>query len=62
VLAIFYKCWAEEILQDFTDLEAQDIQACLLYAARRVNFERLAKLRNFFMSSLSLPKNNRMLF
>ena len=32
----------EEILQDFPDLEQQDIQACLLYAARRVNFERLA--------------------
>jgi uncharacterized protein (DUF433 family) len=31
----------EEILQDFPDLELQDIQACLLYAARRVNFERL---------------------
>lgn len=32
----------EEILQDFPDLEHQDIQACLLYAAKRVNFERLA--------------------
>jgi uncharacterized protein (DUF433 family) len=32
---------AKEILQDFPDLEAQDIQACLLYAARRVNLERL---------------------
>jgi uncharacterized protein (DUF433 family) len=32
----------EEILQDFPDLEPQDIQACLLYAARRVDFERLA--------------------
>jgi uncharacterized protein (DUF433 family) len=32
----------EEILQDFPDLELQDIQACLLYAARRVNLERLA--------------------
>jgi uncharacterized protein (DUF433 family) len=33
---------SEEILQDFPDLEAQDIQACLFYAARRVDFERLA--------------------
>ena len=32
----------EEILQDFPDLEPQDIQACLLYAAQRVNLERLA--------------------
>lgn len=31
----------EEILQDFPDLEPQDIQACLLYAARRTNLERL---------------------
>ena len=28
---------SEEILQDFPDLEQQDIQACLLYAARRAN-------------------------
>ena len=28
---------SEEILQDFPDLEPQDILACLLYAARRVN-------------------------
>ena len=33
---------SEEILQDFPDLELEDIQACLLYAARRVNLERLA--------------------
>ncbi|MEI6067845.1 MAG: DUF433 domain-containing protein [Methylococcaceae bacterium] len=33
---------SEEILQDFPDLEQQDIQACLLYAARRGNLERLA--------------------
>ena len=33
---------SEEILQDFPDLEPQDIQDCLLYAARRVNLERLA--------------------
>jgi uncharacterized protein (DUF433 family) len=31
----------EEILQDFPDLELQDIQACLLYAARRANLKRL---------------------
>jgi uncharacterized protein (DUF433 family) len=31
-----------EIVQDFPDLEPQDIQACLLYAAHRVDFERLA--------------------
>lgn len=28
---------SEEILQDFPDLEQQDIQACLLYTARRAN-------------------------
>lgn len=33
---------SEEILQDFPDLEQEDIQACLLYAARRANLERLA--------------------
>jgi uncharacterized protein (DUF433 family) len=33
---------SEEILQDVPDLEPQDIQACLLYASRRVNLERLA--------------------
>jgi uncharacterized protein (DUF433 family) len=33
---------SEEILQDFPDLELQDIHACLFYAARRVDFERLA--------------------
>ena len=31
----------EEILQDFPDLESLDIQACLKYAARRANLERL---------------------
>jgi uncharacterized protein (DUF433 family) len=31
----------EELLSDFPDLEPQDIQACLLYAARRANLERL---------------------
>lgn len=30
-----------EILRDFPDLEPEDIQACLLYAARRANLERL---------------------
>ncbi len=33
---------SEEILQDFPDLELQDIQSCLLYAAKRANLERLA--------------------
>jgi uncharacterized protein (DUF433 family) len=31
-----------EILADFPDLEVEDIRACLLYAARRTGFERLA--------------------
>ncbi len=31
-----------EILADFPDLEPQDIQASLLFAARRINFPRLA--------------------
>jgi uncharacterized protein (DUF433 family) len=31
----------EEVLQDFPDLEQDDIRACLLYAARRANLERL---------------------
>ena len=30
-----------EILEDFPDLEAADIQACLLYAAMRIDFPRL---------------------
>jgi uncharacterized protein (DUF433 family) len=32
---------AEEILMDFPDLEPDDIQACLLFAARRTEFPRL---------------------
>ena len=32
---------SEELLHDFPDLEPEDIQACLLLAARRVNLERL---------------------
>lgn len=32
---------SEEILLDYPDLEPADIQACLLYAARRANLERL---------------------
>ena len=32
---------SEEILQDFPDLKQKDIHACLLYAARRANLERL---------------------
>ncbi|OAI14534.1 MULTISPECIES: DUF433 domain-containing protein [Methylomonas] len=31
----------ETILLDYPDLELADIQACLLYAARRANLERL---------------------
>ena len=31
-----------EILADFPDLEVDEIRACLLYAARRTGFERLA--------------------
>ncbi|MCC6657208.1 MAG: DUF433 domain-containing protein [Rhodocyclaceae bacterium] len=31
-----------EVLADFPDLEVDDIRACLLYAARRTGFERLA--------------------
>ncbi|MEB3278665.1 MAG: DUF433 domain-containing protein [Lyngbya sp.] len=30
-----------EILEDFPDLELQDIQACLLFAAKRTDFPRL---------------------
>lgn len=32
---------ATEILADFPDLEPADIQACLLFAARRTDFPRL---------------------
>jgi uncharacterized protein (DUF433 family) len=32
---------AEEILADFPDLEPEDIQSCLLFAARRAEFPRL---------------------
>jgi uncharacterized protein (DUF433 family) len=31
----------EEILEDFPDLEREDIQACLIFAARRTKFPRL---------------------
>jgi uncharacterized protein (DUF433 family) len=30
-----------EVLEDFPDLELLDIQACLLFAARRTDFSRL---------------------
>ena len=30
-----------EILEDFPDLEMEDIQACLVFAARRTEFPRL---------------------
>ncbi|MGB0563344.1 MAG: DUF433 domain-containing protein [Spirulinaceae cyanobacterium] len=32
---------AQEILEDFPDLEPADIQACLLFAARRADFPKL---------------------
>lgn len=32
---------ANEILEDFPDLEPADIQACLLFAAMRIDFPRL---------------------
>jgi uncharacterized protein (DUF433 family) len=32
---------AAEILEDFPDLEMADIQACLVFAARRTDFSRL---------------------
>jgi uncharacterized protein (DUF433 family) len=32
---------AEEILTDFPNLEPEYIQACLLFAARRIEFPRL---------------------
>jgi uncharacterized protein (DUF433 family) len=32
---------AAEILADFPDLEMEDIQACLIFAARRTEFPRL---------------------
>lgn len=31
----------DEILEDFPDLELEDIQACLIFAARRTDFPRL---------------------
>jgi uncharacterized protein (DUF433 family) len=31
----------QEILEDFPDLELEDIQACLLFAARHTDFTRL---------------------
>jgi uncharacterized protein (DUF433 family) len=31
----------EEILHDFPDLKKEDIQACLLFAAKRADLERL---------------------
>lgn len=32
----------EEILDDFPDLEPEDIQACLLFAAHRIDIPRLS--------------------
>ncbi|MBD2571337.1 DUF433 domain-containing protein [Anabaena lutea FACHB-196] len=34
-------CIVNEILEDFPDLEIEDIQACLIFAARRTDFVRL---------------------
>jgi len=31
----------DEILEDFPDLEPEDLQACLLFAAKRIDFPRL---------------------
>lgn len=33
---------AAEILQDFPDLEADDVRACLLFAAKRTTFPQVA--------------------
>lgn len=33
---------SQEILQDFPDLEPDDISACLLFAARRTTFPQVA--------------------
>ncbi|MBD2568179.1 DUF433 domain-containing protein [Anabaena lutea FACHB-196] len=40
-----------EILEDFPDLEPEDIQACLVFAARRTDFVRLTALRFGLMHS-----------
>ena len=42
-----------EILEDFPDLEPEDIQACLLFAARRTDFTRLTA--GIFGLMLSYP-------
>ena len=34
----------EEILADYEDLEAEDLKACLLYAARLAKVKQVAKL------------------
>lgn len=49
-----------EILEDFPDSEPEDIQACLLFAARRTYFVRLTALRvrsfvSLLISLISLP-------
>ncbi|NEP58736.1 MAG: DUF433 domain-containing protein [Symploca sp. SIO2G7] len=33
---------SDEIIADFPDLEPEDIQACLLFAAKRIDFPRLS--------------------
>lgn len=35
------KVESSEILEDFPDLEAEDIQACLLFAAQRTNIPKI---------------------
>ena len=44
-----------EILEDFPDLEPEDIQACLLFAARRTDFTRLTAWIFGLMLSYLLP-------
>jgi len=42
-----------EILEDFPDLELADIQACLVFAARRTDFPRLTDLFSHQFSARS---------
>ena len=44
---------ASEILEDFPDLESADIQACLLFAAMRIDFPRLVATSK--QSSCEIP-------
>ncbi|WP_287253767.1 MULTISPECIES: DUF433 domain-containing protein [unclassified Moorena] len=45
-----------EILEDFPDLELADIQACLLFAARRTDFPRLTALGALSVGELNSPR------